>query len=150
MHVAYNLPSMPVFRDMFEGHAVSRSLRVLGLVVLVAAVTGTRFVAGVWAQPPATSDPSPSDTLRDDIEQIARLFYDKQFEAVVRDAGLLLARHGLTSTTVSILLFEAESHARLGQQDEAIRAYQRALTVISTLGNVQQRAFAWVFFRLAL
>lgn len=141
---------MPVFRDMFEGRAVSRPLRVLGLVVLVAAVTGPRFVAGVWAQPPATSDPSPSDTLRDDIEQIARLFYDKQFEAVVRDAGPLLARHGLTSTTVSIVLFEAESRARLGQQDEAIRAYERALTVIATLSNVQQRGFAWVFFRLAL
>src|SRR5688572_9737579 len=129
---------------------VSRSLRVLSLVVLVAAATGPRLVAGVWAQPPATSDPNPSDTLRDDIDHIARLFHDKQFEAVVRDGGPLLARHGLTSTTVSIVLFEAESRARLGQPDEAIRAYERALAVIATLGNVQQRGFAWVFFRVAL
>lgn len=141
---------MPVFHDVAESRAVSLSLRALGLVLLASALLGPRWVAGVWAQPPATSDPSPADTLRDDIGHIARLFYDKDFEAVVRDAEPLLARHGLTPTSVSILLFEAESRARLGKQDEAIRDYERAIPVISTLNNVEQRRFAWVFFRLAL
>ena len=129
---------------------MSRPLRVLCLVLLIAGLSGPRFVASVWAQPPSSSDPSPSDTLREDIARIARLFYANEFEAVVREAGPLLGRHGLTSTSVSILLFEAESRVRLGQRDEAIRDYERAVPVISTLDNVQQRRFAWVFFRLAL
>jgi lipopolysaccharide biosynthesis regulator YciM len=118
--------------------------------MVIAALSGPRTIAGVGAQPPATPDQSPSDTIRENIDHIARLFYDKQFEAVVRDAEPLLARHGLTPTSVAILLFEAESHARLGKQDEAIRDYERAVPVIVTLNNVQQRRFAWVFFRLAL
>ena len=70
-----------------RGCAVSRALRGLGFVLMViAALSGPRTVAGVWAQPPATPDRSPSDTIREDIEHIARLFYDKQCEAVVRDA----------------------------------------------------------------
>jgi len=156
MHAAYNhgmvvSASMPILGDMFRGCAVSRPLRGLGLVLMViAALSGPRTVAGVWAQPPATPDRSPRDTIREDIDHIARLFYGKQFEAVVRDAEPLLARHGLTPTSVAILLFEAESRARLGKQDEAIRDYERAVPVIVTLNNVQQRRFAWVFFRLAL
>ena len=156
MHAAYNRgmvvsASMPILGDMFRGCAVSRPLRGLGLVLMViAALSGPRTVAGVWAQPPATPDRSPRDTIREDIDHIARLFYGKQFEAVVRDAEPLLARHGLTPTSVAILLFEAESRARLGKQDEAIRDYERAVPVIVTLNNVQQRRFAWVFFRLAL
>jgi predicted Zn-dependent protease len=65
-------------------------------------------------------------------------------------AGPLLARHGLTPISVSILLFEAESRLGLGDRDEAIRAYERAIPVLSTLNNVQQRRFAFVFFRLAM
>src|SRR5262245_23748829 len=132
---------MPVFRDVAEGRAVSLSLRALGLVLLAGALLGPRWVAGVWAQPPATSDPSPADTLRDDIGHIARLFYDKDFEAVVRDAEPLLARHGLTPTSVSILLFEAESRARLGKQDEEIRDYERASDVQWAAINVGGRIF---------
>ena len=92
MHAAYNhgmavSASMPILGDMFRGCAVSRPLRGLGLVLMViAALSGPRTVAGVWAQPPATPDRSPRDTIREDIDHIARLFYGKQFEAVVRDA----------------------------------------------------------------
>jgi len=114
------------------------------------ALSGPIFIAGAGAQAPGAPDSIPSDELRTDVEHIAQLFYDKQFEAVVREAGPLLARHGLTPTSVSILLYEAESRLRLGARDEAIRTYERALPVISTLDNVQQRRFAWIFFRLAM
>jgi len=106
------------------------------------------FIAGVRAQPPGAPDASATDE-QADVETIARLFYARRFDAVVREAGPLLARHGLTPTSVSIVLFEAESRLRLGERDEAIRAYEQALPVISTLNNVQQRRFAFVFFRLA-
>src|SRR5204862_6599275 len=83
------------------------------------------------------------------IGHIVGLFYAVQDYAVVREAGPLIARHGVTPTSVSIVLFEAESQLRLGKRDAAVRSYERALPVISTLNNVQQRPFALVFFRLA-
>jgi len=142
---------MPALPDMWQARAMSRCRRVLGLTLLMSgALSGPIFIAGAGAQAPGAPDSSPSDELRADVEHIAQLFYDKQFEAVVREAGPLLARHGLTPTSVSILLYEAESRLRLGARDEAIRTYERALPVISTLDNVQQRRFAWIFFRLAM
>jgi len=126
------------------------SRRVLGVALVVSALSGPIFLAGVWAQPPAAPDESVSEEVRADVAHIAELFYARQFDAVVREAGPLLARHGLTLTSVSIVLFEAESQLRLGDRDEAIRAYERALPVISTLDSVQQRRFAFVFFRLAM
>ena len=125
------------------------SLRVLVVALVVSALSGPISLAGVWAQPPGAPDASATDEVRADVETIARLFYARRFDAVVREAGPLLARHGLTPTSVSIVLFEAESRLRLGERDEAIRAYEQALPVISTLNNVQQRRFAFVFFRLA-
>ena len=142
---------MPALPDMWQARAMSRCRRVLGLTLLMSgALSGPILIAGAGAQAPGAPDSSPSDELRADVEHIAQLFYDKQFEAVVREAGPLLARHGLTPTSVSILLYEAESRLRLGARDEAIRTYERALPVISTLDNVQQRRFAWIFFRLAM
>jgi predicted Zn-dependent protease len=129
---------------------MSRSRRVFGVTLLVAVLSGPLFTSDAAAQAPGASDSSPSEELRQDVEHIARLFHDKQFETVVREARPLLARHGLTPTSASILLYEAESHLRLGARDEAIHAYERVLPVISSLDSVQQRRFAWVFFRLAM
>ena len=129
---------------------VSRgTVRILVVALVLSALSGRLSVAGVWAQPPVAPDASATEELRADVETIVRLFYAGRFDAVVREAGPLLARHGLTTTSVSIVLMEAESRLRLGEPDEAIRAYEQALSVISTLDNVQQRRFAFVFFRLA-
>ncbi len=125
------------------------SFCVLGVALIVSAVSGPIFVAVGWAQSPAP-DESASEQVRADVAHVAELFYAGQFDAVVREAGPRLARHGLTLASVSIVLFEAESRLRLGERDEAIRAYERTLPVISTLDSVQQRGFAFVFFRLAL
>jgi tetratricopeptide (TPR) repeat protein len=125
------------------------SLRVLAVALVVSALTPI-FTAGVWAQPPEAPDAGTSENVRADVEHIARLFYAGQYDAVVREAGPILARHGVTPISVSIVLFEAESRLRVGGRDEAIHAYERALPVIATLNNVQQRGFAFVFFRLAM
>lgn len=126
-------------------------VRVLGLLVLVVTtLAAPRLVGPAWAQAPAPNAASPSGTLRTDIERLARLFYGGQFPAVVREAGPLLARHGLTPASMPIVLFEAEARHQMGERDEAIRTYERTLPLIAPLNNVEQRRFAFVFFRLGL
>jgi predicted Zn-dependent protease len=126
------------------------TVRALSLALVVAALAGSLGVPNAWAQAPAAPDASASETLRTDTQRIARLFYAGQHEAVVRAAGPILARHGVTPTSLPIALLEAESQLQLGRRDEAVRGYERTLPVIATLNNVQQREFAFVFFRLAL
>jgi predicted Zn-dependent protease len=126
------------------------TVRALSLALVVAALAGSLGVPNVWAQAPAAPGASASETLRTDTQRIARLFYAGQHEAVVRAAGPILARHGVTPTSLPIALLEAESQLQLGRRDEAVRGYERTLPVIATLNNVQQREFAFVFFRLAL
>ena len=127
-----------------------RTVRALSLALLVAALAGSLCVRNAWAQAAAEPDASASEQLRTDTQRIARLFYGEQHEAVVRAAGPLLARYGVTPASLPIALFEAESQLRLGNRDEAARCYERTLPVIASLNNVQQRGFAFVFFRLAL
>src|SRR5215470_7831291 len=125
------------------------AVRTLSLALAVAVVAGSLGVLSARAQGPAAPDTSASD-LHADTQRIARLFYAGQHEAVVRTASPLLARHGVTPTSLPIALFEAESQLQLGRRDEATRGYERTLPVIATLNNVEQRDFAIVFFRLAL
>ena len=125
------------------------AVRTLSLALAVAVVAGSLGVLSARAQGPAAPDTSASD-LRADTQRIARLFYAGQHEAVVRTASPLLARYGVTSASLPIALFEAESQLQLGRRDEAAGGYERTLPVIATLNNVEQRDFAIVFFRLAL
>jgi len=89
------------------------TVRTLSLALVVAALAGSLGVPSAWAQAPAGPDTSASETLRADTQRIARLFYAGQHEAVVRAAGPLLARHGVTPTSLPIALFEAESQLQL-------------------------------------
>ena len=125
------------------------AVRTLSLALAVAVVAGSLGVLSARAQGPAAPDTSASD-LHADTQRIARLFYAGQHEAVVRTASPLLARYGVTSASLPIALFEAESQLQLGRRDEAAGGYERTLPVIATLNNVEQRDFAIVFFRLAL
>ena len=70
------------------------SLRVLVVALVVSALSGPVFIAGVWAQPPGAPDASATDEVRADVETIARLFYARRFDAVVREAGPLLGGDG--------------------------------------------------------
>jgi hypothetical protein len=75
--------------------------RLVSVILMVSALLGATFFAGVWAQSPSAPDES-TEELRTDIARIAELFYARQFDAVVREAGPLLARHGLTPISFSI------------------------------------------------
>jgi predicted Zn-dependent protease len=129
-------------------------MRALGIVVVAALLLLSAIVtahAQPRSDPPLTTGPtSETDRLRTEIEEVARLFGRAEHDAVVRKTEDAITRHGLTSASLSLLLYQAESRYRLGRREDAIRAYESALPVISRLDNVGQRRFAPVFFRLGL
>jgi predicted Zn-dependent protease len=118
------------------------------LVAVLGCVLATPTVMS-GAQP-RTVEGHDVEAAKADIQQLGELFADQQFDAVVRAAGPMLARHGLTPATITIVVLEAESRRRLGDRTEAIRAYERVLPVLAPLNNVEQRRFSFVFFRLAM
>ena len=129
-------------------------LRAWGTAVLIAIVVAAGSVGAADVQapsgPPPTPGPPPERDSRTLIDEISKLFYSGQYPEAVRRADEFVARHGPTLEALPVLLFQAESRARLGQRDQAIRSYEAAISPLSQLNNVQQREFAWVYFRLSL
>jgi predicted Zn-dependent protease len=127
-------------------------MRVPALAILFCAIAAVAC-SGRPADPPSVSTPGPTEVGRTSPEQralaaLSEDFYAGDHARAIRRADEFLAAHELRLDTFAVLLWKAEAHLRLGQDDPALEAFERAVPIIEQHTNVGQRRFAWVFFRL--
>lgn len=123
--------------------------------LVTAILIGFALAPGADAQAPREpspgareSGPADHDRRRRDIEEIMSLYYAGSHDAVVQKVDAYVAKHSATAEAATVFFFQAESRYRLGQLDEAIRAYESGIALIEPLNNVRQRRFVVAFFRL--
>ena len=97
---------------------------------------------------PVSEDSAASNPQAQELKEIVALYYAGEHEAVLRKAEAFLTKYPLTNENLRVLFFQAASYHRLGQIDRSIHAYQLAVPLIEKLNNVQQRRYAFVFFRM--
>ena len=131
--------------------------RCLARTVLAATLSAASLAPAAEAQGPPDSlpatresEPSDFDRQRQLLDEIVERFSAGQHDAVLQKADEFITTYSVNQATTPVFLFQAESRYRLGQRDEAIGAYQLAIHFIRQLTNVQQRKFAWAFFRLGI
>jgi len=131
-----------------------RSAGVAGVVLAVALgvslAAGTAFGVGARSQEPGVPSTGGSETDLADVRRVAGLFYAGKHDEVVLQTESLVARRSVSPATVAVLVFRAESFARLGRRDESVRAYEHAARAASSLNEVDHRTYAFVHFRLAM